>query len=553
MKASFPFLFLIALLLALPLMLREAPPAVVNADTTVVIITPHPESTRAEFAEGFARWYREKTGRSVYVDYRVIGGTSEIARFLQSEFTNAFRNYWTRELGRPWNREIQDAFANHRIVPAEEPSADTLAQSARRAFLASNVGAGIDLFFGGGVYDFSNQARRGHLIDSGFLQRFPDWFTESAQPGAIPPAIPRLFAGETFYDAEGRWYGACLSSYGIIFNRPALRNLGIEREPSQWVDLADPRLFGQIAVCDPTKSGSMTQAFEMIIQQQMQQRLQELKQEHPDRGSAELEHQAIREGWLLGMRLIQVISANARYFTDSSQKPNIDVAMGDCAVGMSIDFYGRFQQDNVRERGGGDRMGMNIPAGGSTISVDPIGMFRGARNPDTALMFMEYVLSLEGQKLWNLPVGVQGGPRTYALRRLPVQPELYLEPWDTLRSDADYNPYHAAADFYYHSEWTGHLFSELRTLIRIAFIDTRTELVAAWGAILQAHEEGRLEDANRAYSIMAKLEMIEYDIVQTDIRSAIRSSPLNEVRLARELGQDFRTRYRQAERIAKGL
>ena len=43
-------------------------------------------------------------------------------------------------------------------------------QMARRAFLTSDViGIGIDLFFGGGSYDFAQQAAAGRLVDSGFI------------------------------------------------------------------------------------------------------------------------------------------------------------------------------------------------------------------------------------------------------------------------------------------------------------------------------------------------------------------------------------------------
>ena len=38
------------------------------------------------------------------------------------------------------------------------------AREARAAFLASDVGCGIDLFFGGGPYDFARQATAGRLV-----------------------------------------------------------------------------------------------------------------------------------------------------------------------------------------------------------------------------------------------------------------------------------------------------------------------------------------------------------------------------------------------------
>lgn len=537
----------------LPFLLRDTKPTTRFAADTVVVITPHTESIRQEFARAFEDWYLQNTGRTVYVDYRVIGGTSEISKFLDSEFTNSFRNLWEKELGRPWTLGIQEAFNNPRIQLDESPEDDTPEQLARRTYLGSEASSGIDVFFGGGTYDFSVQADKGALVDAGLIERHPSWFQATGEPGIVPGAIPQTLAGEVFFDESGRWYGAVLSSYGIIYNRDALANLGIENEPRQWADLADPRYFGQIAVCDPTKSGSMTQAFEMILQQQMQLRLNELRGVPGGEGaSVELEEQAIREGWDRGMRLIQKISANARYFTDTSQKPNIDVGMGDCAAGMSIDFYGRFQEENILERSGDTRFGFHTPLGGSTVSADPIGLLRGAKNKDVAVAFIEFVLSLEGQKLWNFQVGVPGGPTTFSLRRPPIRPDLYAPEWNHFRSDSAFNPYHSSGNFTYHREWTGRLFSEIRTIIRICFIDVRQELVGAWEAIIEARLAGRHADADRAEALMQDLSRISYDEASTTIDAALKAPRIEEVRLSRELSTYFRNKYLAAQRVAGG-
>lgn len=542
----------LAFVLSIPFVLRDEVPVVEGYDATVVVITPHTESIRHEFARGFAEYYLERTGKTVYVDYRTIGGTSEIVKYVRSEYTNAFRNHWVKELGREWTVSVENAFMDARVAPGDNPEFDTPEEAARRAFLASEVSCGIDVFFGGGTYDYSSQASAGTLVPSDLLRSHADWFTEQAPPGVIPEAIPQTVAGERYYDNEGRWFGAVLSSYGIIFNRHALKGIGVEKEPDQWSDLTDGRYFGQIAVCDPTKSGSMTQAFEMILQQQMQSRLRELRRDLPNSSDETLEPVAVRDGWERGMRNIQIISANARYFSDSSQKPNIDVATGNCAAGMSIDFYGRFQQQNILERTGDNRFGFNTPEGGTTISADPIGMFRGAPHRELAEAFIEYVMSMEGQKLWNFRVGAPGGPETYALRRAPIRPELYREPHNSYRSDPDFIPYLETERFQYRSDWTGRLFSEIRTIIRICFIDPREELVAAWGAILQARAEGRHQDANEAYAVFSDLSRISYDEAASTIDAALKAPRIEEVRLARELSGHLREQYERARHIAEG-
>lgn len=536
LKRSLIILTLVAII-ALPFVLRPKRAAAGRADDTVVIITPHNEAIRFEFAHGFSEWYRKKTGRTVAIDWRIIGGTSDIARFLESEYVAAFENYWTRTLGKPWSAAIQAGFQNPRL-PADAPE---IVKEARAAFLASEVGCGIDVFFGGGTYDFERQAQAGRLVDSGVKAAHPEWFTETV--------IPRRQGGEDYWRPDGLWIGTVLSAYGIIFNRGALERLGIERMPSQWTDLADPRLVGEVGLADPTKSGSVAKAFENILQQQMQQRLYALQAAEPGGDAAAIEARAVREGWLEGMRLLQRIGANARYFTDSSQKPPIDVAAGNCAAGLCIDFYGRQQQEAVRRRDNSERIGYITPAGGSVSSVDPIAMLRGAKNRAVAAAFIEYLLSMDGQKLWNFKVGTPGGPERFVLRRMPVRRDFYAQSdWKPYLSDPGDRPYEDRDPLIYREAWTGRMFREMAFVIRVMCQDTHVELMAAWRAIIAAPEPVK----SQALAVMQDLSAIDYERTAKDIRARLGSrDKVDEVRLAKELAEFFRGNYARAEAIAK--
>ncbi|MGE4549913.1 MAG: iron ABC transporter substrate-binding protein, partial [Opitutales bacterium] len=68
---------LIGLVVGLPFTLRKEEQIITNPDETIVIISPHMESIRHEFAVGFRKWYQEKTSKTVQVDWRTVGGTSE--------------------------------------------------------------------------------------------------------------------------------------------------------------------------------------------------------------------------------------------------------------------------------------------------------------------------------------------------------------------------------------------------------------------------------------------------------------------------------------------
>jgi len=536
LKRGIIILALVATVVA-PFILRPRQPSPEHADDTLVIITPHNAAIRDEFTLGFRDWYKAATGRTVFVDWRVVGGTSEIARYLEGEYVASFRNLWTAKAGRIWSADVQSGFQNARLT-ADAPA---VVRNAREAFLASEAGCGIDIFFGGGAYDFDKQAQAGRLIDSGLRERRADWFTDDA--------FPLNFGGEEIRDAGSLWFGTVLSSYGILFNRDSLKRLGFDREPEQWADLADPRFLGEIGLCDPTKSGSIAVAFENVIQQQVRRRLDALRAADPAGDPKAAAAQAVRLGWIDGLRLLQLVGANARYFTDTSQKPPIDVAAGDCAAGMCIDFYGREQQEAVRLRNGSDRIGYISPEGGSAYSVDPIALLRGAPHRSVAVAFIEYVLSLEGQKLWNFRTGTPGGPRHFALRRLPVRRDFYTHgEWTKYRSDPEVDPYSQREVLVHHSEWTSPLYTEA-FVIRLMTEDTHQELVRAWRAIIAAPEPSR----SSALAVLQDVSPVDFDQACGPITRALSSkNQVDEVTFARDLGDTFRRNYARAERIARG-
>ena len=537
MKRALIILALIATI-ALPFILRPRQAAPEKADVTLVLVTPHNESIRHEFGIGFKKWYKERTGKTVFLDWRVLGGTTEIARFLEGEYVASFQNLWEREMKKPWSAEIQAGFQNGNL----RSDAPAIVKEARATFMNSEVGCGIDLFFGGGTFDFARQATAGRVVDSGLRQKHPDWFNDEV--------IPRLYAGEEYWDKDGRWFGCVLSSYGIIFNRDSLRRLGIEQPPKQWADVTDPRYFGEVALCDPTKSGSIAKAFENVIQQQMQKRLLALRATNPQAETKSIEAQAAREGWLEGLRLLQRVGANSRYFTDTSQKPPIDVAAGNCAVGLCIDFYGRQQAEAVQRRDHSDRLGFVAPVGGTVSSVDPIALLRGAKNREVALAFMEYVLSLDGQKLWNFKPGTPGGPEHFALRRIPVRKDFYAHAeWREFRSDPEAMPFDPRDQLIYRYEWSGGIFREMGFIIRVMCEDTHRELVEAWRAIAAAPEPAK----SAALAEMQDLSAVSYEKAAGEIKAALSSkNKVDEVNMAASLAAEFRRHYARAKEIARG-
>ena len=241
---QFLILLAAALIVALPFFFRRVP---VSGDKgagclELVIITPHNEAFRQEFAEGFSEWHRKRFGRPVRIDWRVIGGTTEIMRYLTSEYEASAKHYSGTQPGDiPWHE-------SQRIGHVDDPA---------------KITCRIDLFFGGGAYDHAKAEKQGLTVPAWGAGGVPAGLFEDSAGREL---IPRELNGEVW--RGNAFYGCVLSAFGICYNPDRLTDLGITRPPAAWDDLADPRYFGHLGLADPTKSGSVAKAFEMIIQTQ---------------------------------------------------------------------------------------------------------------------------------------------------------------------------------------------------------------------------------------------------------------------------------------------
>lgn len=535
MIRNLSILLLLAAIVALPFLLREketqgATGGWHDGDPVLVIVTPHNEAIRYEFERGFSRWHQAKYGKAVKIEWRAIGGTTEIMRYLSSEYASAAKAWWTRDLKKNWPDNATES------VTAGSPPASPELLEVYKKFRETDdpeaFSARIDLFFGGGQFDHSIAADQGLSV--------PPWKTGEEPAGLFVDAatgvtlIPQRLSGETW--RMPTLFGNVISTFGICYNLDRLRELHVSRPPMAWEDLADPVYFGQVGAADPSKSGSVAKAFEMMIHQRMHDTVRNAG--YSEKQIADFEQQiaaytkaqgpkykrgdlppavpgayqdAVERGWLDGIHLVQRIGANARYFTDSAPKVPIDVSEGDAAVGMSIDFYGRFQAQSTRGPSGVERMVYLTPAGGSSVSCDPISLLRGAgggadtatarsERREVAKRFIEFVLSEDGQRLWTYRPGESGGPEKFALRRLPIRRDFYPSTNPVIQKRHEEHLKHAADDlaspavdpftlaekFTYYPRWTGSHFGFHREIIRVMCVDAGDELKEAWHTIIDA-------------------------------------------------------------------
>ena len=596
----------IGVVIALPFALRREAPAGrwERGDPVLVIASPHNEAIRYEFGRAFSEWHRERHGRPVKVEWLSIGGTTEIARYLSAEFTADARAWWTRRRGREWPLAGGEILTSSRF-PTDAPPKGTPAEEwARQVELykafretddPAEVTSRIDLFFGGGEFDHSDAFRRGLTVPPWPPEDPPAGLFEKAGAEGAVELIPERLSGETWRTPT--LFGTAVSTFGICYNLDRLLYLGIANPPQTWEDVADPVYFGQIGVADPTKSGSIAKAFEMIIQQKCHEAVAAagFGGGDIDRFEKEIEalrktagagykagdvppsvptayQQAVERGWEDGLYLVQRIGANARYFTDSASKVPIDVSVGDATVGMAIDFYARYQSQTSRGPAGEERMAYVTPAGGSSVSCDPISLLRGAPDREVAVRFIEFVLSEAGQRLWTYEPGTPGGPERYALRRLPIRRDFYPSDDPAVQAvherhrrhavddlaDPRVDPYKLAEQFTYRPRWTASHFGVHRELIRAMCIDSSVELQAAWKAIAAA---GGPEKCPEAAAAMRQLPAVtlwnratgqEQD-VRLDWRTAlqINSRTYDPLEYMREWVAAFRDNYRRAEELAR--
>ena len=552
-----------------------------EGDPVLVIITPMNEAIRHEYAQAFSRWHAARYGAPVKVDWRNIGGTSEIARYLTSEFVSAFRAWWVGE-GKRWRGDGAAIILNKAFDPAQRPEGVDEADWAEqvemyRAFRetddAQAFSSQIDMYFGGGAYDADSATRQGLLV--------PAW-----GPGEVPPGLVETETGEELIPAgmsgetwrAPAWYGTTLSTFGICYNRDRMGAQGIEREPASWADLADPRWFGTLGLADPTKSGSIAKAFETIVQVECRKAVEaagfggqveeyegrikaaKLPPGQMPEGVPAGYQAAVEAGWAEGLRLLQRIGANARYFTDSASKVPLDVGMGNAAAGLVIDFYGRFEAE-VSNGGRADgAMAYVTPRGESGVSADPISILRGAPRRETARRFVEFLLGEEGQKLWCYRVGEPGGPEKYALQRFPIRRDFYPSEHPAFQAAHErhrvhttddlgvptLNAYRLAEEYVYRSRWTAGHFGLLRDLVRAMCLDAGQELRAAWGAILAA---GGPAACPRAMAALGRLPKVPEPL--TWASGLALGKKYDRLDLLREWTLQYRAQYAESTRLAR--
>lgn len=194
--------------------------------------------------------------------------------------------------------------------------------------------------------------------------------------------IPEKIGSYPINDPDGYYIGFAGSGYGIMWNTRYLEAKKIP-VPKEWEDLKMPVYHNHVGMSAPSRSGTTHLTVETVLQ---------------------------GEGWEKGWGTWKEMAGNFKMVTERSFGVPEGVNSGDFGIGIVIDFFG------FSSKATGFPVDFVYPTVTTLVPAN-IAIVKDAPNHDLAAAFIEYLLSVEGQKLLLDP----------AIRRLPVNPDTYAD------------------------------------------------------------------------------------------------------------------------------
>ena len=192
--------------------------------------------------------------------------------------------------------------------------------------------------------------------------------------------IPSKVGSYPVNDPDGFYTGFAAAGYGIMWNTRYLKANNLPA-PKEWSDLAKPVYFGHVGMSAPSRSGTTHLTVETLLQ---------------------------GEGFDKGWALTKEMAANFKTVTARSFGVPDGVNSGDFGIGIVIDFFG------LSSIGSGFPVDFVYPKV-STLVPANIGIINNAPNKKNAQLFIDFLLSTQGQETLLDP----------KIRRLPVNPNTY--------------------------------------------------------------------------------------------------------------------------------
>ncbi|WP_444328675.1 ABC transporter substrate-binding protein [Paratractidigestivibacter sp.] len=166
-----------------------------------------------------------------------------------------------------------------------------------------------------------------------------------------------------YMDADGNWYGIYTGLLGIMYNKDELDRKGLDA-PQDFKDLTDEKYKGLIWSSNYNTAGTAKLIINTAIQ----------KYGHDD-----------------GIKWLVDLDKNIAVYTKSGSGPSKNIGTGECTIGLGFLHDGIYQiVDN-----GYENIGLQIPTSGTSCEVGATAIFKGAKHPNAAKLWIEYALSPE--------------------------------------------------------------------------------------------------------------------------------------------------------------
>lgn len=196
--------------------------------------------------------------------------------------------------------------------------------------------------------------------------------------------------GPAYRDADGCWYGIYKGILGFMVNTDELERLGLE-VPQDWADLLKEEYKGLIWLSNYNTAGTAKLVINTMIQ----------KYGHDE-----------------GIQYLVDLDKNIQVYTKSGSGPSKNVGTGECVIGIGFLHDGITQ---IVDNGYGN-IGLVIPSSGTSFEIGATAIFKGAKHPNAAKLWIEYALSPECVEL-----GQQNGSYQFLVLDNATQPEQAAE------------------------------------------------------------------------------------------------------------------------------
>ena len=167
--------------------------------------------------------------------------------------------------------------------------------------------------------------------------------------------------GSAYRDKDGYWYGIYKGILGFMVNRDELDRMGIA-VPQDWADLTKPEYEGLVWLSNYNTAGTAKLVINTMIQ----------KYGHDE-----------------GIQYLVDLDKNVQVYTKSGSGPSKNVGTGECVVGIGFLHDGITQ---IVDNGYGN-IELVIPSSGTSYEIGATAIFKGAKHPNAAKLWIEFALS----------------------------------------------------------------------------------------------------------------------------------------------------------------